>query len=358
MPPLLALLACLALGAGCLGAETPCQAPLSWRRHARLSGGQLRLASFIARLDGLRVSLEYDKESVIDEDKWVLDIDIATTSCLMKDGEAWTSTLDEADEDLLARECDPGSGYQQVTLDEADEDLLARECDPDGEAWTSTLDEADEDLLAREYEEAWTSTLDEADEDLLARECDPDEEAWTSTLDEADEDLLARECDPGSDGEAWTSTLDEADEDLLARECDPGSGYQLVEGAWLKLHRRPLDWKYAQEVCWREGGRLAVVDTRLKVAALRQVLLARPDVLQSSVLRGQVLVGMNDVRREGVFETSSGEVFEPWNEMVWFPNEPDDASPGEDCVTFHVLGRIRDVPCYYELPFVCERESP
>lgn len=39
---------------------------------------------------------------------------------------------------------------------------------------------------------------------------------------------------------------------------------------------------------------------------------------------------------------------------IWFPNEPDNADPGEECVTFHAEGKLRDVPCFYNLPFLCE----
>jgi len=40
---------------------------------------------------------------------------------------------------------------------------------------------------------------------------------------------------------------------------------------------------------------------------------------------------------------------------IWFPNEPDNADPGEECVTFHAEGKLRDVPCFYNLPFLCEK---
>jgi hypothetical protein len=52
---------------------------------------------------------------------------------------------------------------------------------------------------------------------------------------------------------------------------------------------------------------------------------------------------------------SAGKPFLP-KFPIGFPNEPDNADPGEDCVTFHAEGKIRDVPCFYNLPFLCERE--
>jgi hypothetical protein len=51
---------------------------------------------------------------------------------------------------------------------------------------------------------------------------------------------------------------------------------------------------------------------------------------------------------------SAGKPFLP-KFPIWFPNEPDNADPGEDCVTFHAEGKIRDVPCFYNLPFLCEK---
>jgi hypothetical protein len=53
----------------------------------------------------------------------------------------------------------------------------------------------------------------------------------------------------------------------------------------------------------------------------------------------------------------SGKPFVP-DFPIWFSTEPDNAPPGEYCVTFHTEGRTRDVPCFYALPFFCEKDIP
>ncbi|KAJ8871979.1 hypothetical protein PR048_028319 [Dryococelus australis] len=110
--------------------------------------------------------------------------------------------------------------------------------------------------------------------------------------------------------------LDEADEALLVSEARPDVGYVSYSGTVsLKLHGHPLDWQFAQIVCEREGATLAVVDTPDKVKALQDLLHGNPEVLRASVLGQQVLVGINDVRLEGFFETSKGAPIENWSEV-------------------------------------------
>nr|CAD7567535.1 unnamed protein product [Timema californicum] len=122
-----------------------------------------------------------------------------------------------------------------------------------------------------------------------------------------------------------------------------------------KLHDQPLDWLFAERVCESEGGHLAVVDSRSKVTSLLDLFSRYPHIPRSSALTNQVYVGITDLRDEGVFYTSTGFPFDPKQDQAWLPNEPDDASPGEDCVTFHTTGKLRDVPCYFELPYICEK---
>jgi len=50
----------------------------------------------------------------------------------------------------------------------------------------------------------------------------------------------------------------------------------------------------------------------------------------------------------------SGTLFQTDRDSVWFPDEPNNAPPGEDCITLHLEGKLRDVPCFYNLPFLCQ----
>jgi len=78
-------------------------------------------------------------------------------------------------------------------------------------------------------------------------------------------------------------------------------------------------------------------------------------ILCSIVMVEETCLGV--ISRRGYitgFLWSTGKVFLP-KFQIWFPNEPDNADPGEECVTFHAEGKIRDVPCFYNLPFLCEK---
>lgn len=134
------------------------------------------------------------------------------------------------------------------------------------------------------------------------------------------------------------------------------NGYKLFPGVgWFKLITWPERWSNAQKVCKLELAHLAVPDTRQRVRVFLQILKNYPDVLEQAILQRQVYVGVHSSGQDRNFSTVLGKPFLP-KLPIWFPNEPDNADPGEDCVTFHAEGKIRDVPCFYNLPFLCEKE--
>ncbi|KAJ9587265.1 hypothetical protein L9F63_019214, partial [Diploptera punctata] len=132
------------------------------------------------------------------------------------------------------------------------------------------------------------------------------------------------------------------------------NGYKLFPRVgWFKLIPWAERWSNASKVCEGEGAHLAVPNTIEKVKVFLEIFSNYPDVLEKSILSEQVYVGVfSDHHRH--FHTVRDELFEP-DFSIWFPGEPDNADPGEDCVTFHRKGKIRDVPCFYNLPFICEK---
>ena len=70
------------------------------------------------------------------------------------------------------------------------------------------------------------------------------------------------------------------------------------------------------------------------------------------------VLGANDRREEGVFQWSDGTRGSRYS-FRWFGRgQPDDRSPGQDCVMMHFYGRRRftwsDHYCQDELPFICK----
>ncbi|XP_069673044.1 uncharacterized protein [Periplaneta americana] len=134
------------------------------------------------------------------------------------------------------------------------------------------------------------------------------------------------------------------------------NGYKLFPGVgWIKLVTWPERWSNASRVCESEQAKLAVPDSEEKVRVFLQIFKNYPDLLEQSILQNQVYVGVYASEPDRVFRTVHGTPFRT-DFPIWFPDEPDNADPGEDCVTFHSEGKIRDVPCFYNLPFMCQKE--
>lgn len=132
-------------------------------------------------------------------------------------------------------------------------------------------------------------------------------------------------------------------------------GYRFYPGiGWLKLNTSDWQWPEARAACEEDGGYLAVPDTMRKIHVLRHVLKDNADVLRHAVLKNQAFVGVFYPDRSRKATTVLGELFETENDTVWFPDEPNNAPPGEDCITLHLEGKMRDVPCFYTLPFLCQ----
>lgn len=133
------------------------------------------------------------------------------------------------------------------------------------------------------------------------------------------------------------------------------NGYKLFPGVgWFKLITWPERWSNARRSCELEQAHLAIPDTKQKVRVLLQIFENYPDVLEQAILHRQVYVGVYSYGHDRNFSTVLGKPFVP-EFPIWFPNEPDNADPGEECVTFHAEGKLRDVPCFYNLPFLCEK---
>ncbi|PNF18820.1 hypothetical protein B7P43_G01677 [Cryptotermes secundus] len=132
-------------------------------------------------------------------------------------------------------------------------------------------------------------------------------------------------------------------------------GYRFYPGiGWLKLNTSDWQWPEARAACEEDGGYLTIPDTMQKIRVLSQVLKDNVDVLRHAVLKNQAFVGVFYPDRSRKPTTVLGELFQMVNDSAWFPNEPNNAPPGEDCITLHLEGKMRDVPCSYTLPFLCQ----
>ncbi|KAJ9590459.1 hypothetical protein L9F63_016490 [Diploptera punctata] len=160
---------------------------------------------------------------------------------------------------------------------------------------------------------------------------------------------------PFSVGHLTQRVEDDSDSDEVVTDPD---NYEYFKGVgWFKLDNRRMSWEEAKDACLAVGAHLAVPDTQDRVRVFLKLFQRHPEIPRSAILRAQVYVGVNDPLKNRVFTTVQGNIFNP-DFPIWFTSEPDNAPPGEDCVTFHMEGRTRDVPCFYELPFFCEKDLP
>ncbi|KAJ9587266.1 hypothetical protein L9F63_019215 [Diploptera punctata] len=126
-----------------------------------------------------------------------------------------------------------------------------------------------------------------------------------------------------------------------AREYDlETKGYSYFpEVGWVRLNTAHWQWDQARKSCEADGGHLAIPDTLLKIKTFTRILKRKFSIIERAVKPNL---------------THRCEPFMPESVSIWFPNEPNNADPGEDCVTMHLEGKLRDVPCFYNLPFLCQ----
>ncbi|GLG94149.1 Hemolymph lipopolysaccharide-binding protein [Gryllus bimaculatus] len=148
-----------------------------------------------------------------------------------------------------------------------------------------------------------------------------------------------------------------AKEDNTVIESD-GSlhpSYEEVPGVGVyRLHARPRSWEEARKACEREGAQLAVPNSRTEALALMDIHNRCPRLLPTHFNDYQYL-GVHDLYSEGDWETVVGYPLNETGYVNWAKNQPDNTHQhGENCLSMNRNGFFNDVPCWTELPFICE----
>ncbi|XP_041828070.1 CD209 antigen-like [Melanotaenia boesemani] len=114
-----------------------------------------------------------------------------------------------------------------------------------------------------------------------------------------------------------------------------------------------VTWQDARQSCKRQGGDLAVIDSREKHMAVTNLINSNFDHSRPSSLNG-FWIGLRDVEEEGTWKWLDGTTLTEgyWEEEQ--SNQPNHA----DCVAVYPkLNPFRvwkDVPCSYNLKWICE----
>ncbi|XP_078594587.1 uncharacterized protein LOC144872390 isoform X2 [Branchiostoma floridae x Branchiostoma japonicum] len=133
------------------------------------------------------------------------------------------------------------------------------------------------------------------------------------------------------------------------------AGYMLLHQKCYKLSTEKANFRDAQSVCEKEGGRLATIPNKYT----NNYLLSKIRHLQG--YKDGYWIGLNDIENEGTFVWSDGSTLQAYSD--WIGRQPDNRiqrSDGEDCVIMRSEGTgemWNDMGCEFKAHFVCEKEE-
>lgn len=101
--------------------------------------------------------------------------------------------------------------------------------------------------------------------------------------------------------------------------------------------------------CQENGGDLANI-----LSEERTNFLSKLIKLSLRLWYKAAYVGLDDIKEEGKFETSSGTLMNCYKYRAWAPGHPRNIDQEADCVILDDLRMWRVVNCNVKLPFICE----
>ena len=112
---------------------------------------------------------------------------------------------------------------------------------------------------------------------------------------------------------------------------------------WSSTARVQMTWEKARQRCLRADADLASIHS------------SEEQKKAWGLANGKnTWIGGNDLETEGTFTWSDGT---PWDNPLWYTNQPDDASSEQNCVTMWDAGHGQwgDTDCNLRNQFICKR---
>lgn len=112
-------------------------------------------------------------------------------------------------------------------------------------------------------------------------------------------------------------------------------------------------WQEARKFCTKQGGDLAVIDSREKHLAISDLINNYQDPARP-ISHSGFWIGLSDVQEEGTWKWLDGTRL---TEGYWNDGEPNNQG-NEDCAAIYPRGNPfkawNDAPCSYELKWICQ----
>lgn len=132
------------------------------------------------------------------------------------------------------------------------------------------------------------------------------------------------------------------------------SAYRLTPGVGVyKIHTHAKTWHEAREVCQKEGGDLAIINSEAESRVVG-ALVAKSYPHYGSYNSYFVLIGFHDLDKEGHYVTIDGRTLKEAGFVEWVQGAPDNWIGREHCGSISKTGKFNDVYCDEAYAFACE----
>ncbi|XP_063223474.1 hemolymph lipopolysaccharide-binding protein-like [Bacillus rossius redtenbacheri] len=121
------------------------------------------------------------------------------------------------------------------------------------------------------------------------------------------------------------------------------------------FHSTRSTWEDAVKTCESKGASLAFPDSEEEAKALREIFSQHHNISDNVFIENQARIGAYSPHEDGHFVMLNGKAVNKNKFIRWAEGQPDNYLQEENCVAILREGLLNDVPCWLQLPFICEK---